>query len=322
VSASGILKNGHLEADRALLGKLTFLPEQISTFKLCDSYFRFHIAEYRLLYIARYRSKGETLDTKEPTPLSFAYNDCVDAALGLATLFRTVFVGNQYLPYCFNLVWVSLAVTSIWLVKNMAAMELADRNRVLRSLSDVQFAAEQASRSTDDMAAYMDRLLKHLLNDVSSDWKMLSYTSAPRNASSDGAEANATMSRPIEHVPTAQQVIQEYFWMHPVTLPNGTEIESSGTAASRAGILHGPNTHIGNHSTSGGDMQMDNFQQNIIPYTNFTNLPLLAPNATESNGVYDYLFPAADDDFWKALFPVSDPIGETTSRDFGNIPGR
>jgi hypothetical protein len=304
------------------LGKLTFLPEQISTFELCDSYFRFHIAEYRLLYIARYRSKGEALDTKEPTPLSFAYNDCVDAALGLATLFRTVFVGNQYLPYCFNLVWVSLAVTSIWLVKNMAAMKLADRNRVIRSLSDVQFAAEQASRSTDDMAAYMDRLLKHLLNDVSSDWKLLSYTSAPGNASSDGMEPTSHMSRPTDHVPTAQQVIQEYFWMHPVTLPNGTEIESSGTAISRAGINYGFDAHIENHPTSGDNMHMENLQQHSIPYANFTSLPLLAPNATESNGVYDSLFPAADDDFWKALFPVSDPIGETTSRDFGNITGR
>lgn len=274
---------------------------------MCDSYFRFHIAEYRLLYVARYQSKGEALDTKEPTPLSFAYNDCVEAALGLATLFQTVFVENQYLPYCFNLVWVSLAVTSIWLVKNMAAMELADRNRVIRSLNNVQTAAEEGSRSTDDMAAYMERLLKHLLNDVSSDWKIPSYASASGIPNSDGVRATAHISRPTDHVPTAQQVIQDYFWMHPVTLPNSTEIEPSGTAVSRHGIPHGIDPHNQNYSTAGNHMQAGDFQQQTIPYTNFTNLPLLVPNAAESDGVYDALFPAADDDFWKALFPVSVP---------------
>jgi hypothetical protein len=82
-----------------------------------DAFFRFHIAEYRLLYTARYHSQGRSLDASERTPLSFAFNECVDAALGVPAMFQNEFVRHRYLPYCFVRVWVALAVTSVWLVK-------------------------------------------------------------------------------------------------------------------------------------------------------------------------------------------------------------
>lgn len=144
-----------------------FVPQQISTLKLFDAYYQFHICEYRLLYTSRYRSRGQPLDTSQPTPLSFAFGDCIDAALGLSRVFQEDFAQPGYLTYCFNLTWVSLAVTSIWLTKNITAMTSADRTRVIRVLTDVQTSTEEASRTPDDMPAYMYRLLKHLLSGVS-----------------------------------------------------------------------------------------------------------------------------------------------------------
>ncbi len=89
----------------------------MSLFKICDALFRFHICEYRLLFTARYRVSGQALDTTQPTELSFAFSECADAALALATVFQNDIVEHGYVPYCFNLVWVALAVTSVWLVK-------------------------------------------------------------------------------------------------------------------------------------------------------------------------------------------------------------
>ncbi len=85
--------------------------------KLCDSLLHFHICEYHLLFTARYRSNGATLDTSEPSPLSYAFAECADVALGLLEVFQTEFVANGYLPYCFNLTWVGVAITSVWLIK-------------------------------------------------------------------------------------------------------------------------------------------------------------------------------------------------------------
>lgn len=97
--------------------RYNFLQSQISTFRLCDSYFRFHICEYRLLFTARYEAPGQVLDTSQPSPLSVAFSECVDAALGVAMVVQNDFVPYGYLPYCFNLTWIALAVNCIWLIK-------------------------------------------------------------------------------------------------------------------------------------------------------------------------------------------------------------
>jgi len=92
-------------------------PQHISTLRLCDAFFRFHLTEYRLLFIVRYGSEGRALDTSQPTALSFAFGECADAALGVATIFQSDFSLPGYLSSCFNLAWVALAVCSVWLVK-------------------------------------------------------------------------------------------------------------------------------------------------------------------------------------------------------------
>jgi hypothetical protein len=83
------------------------------TFKICDAYFRFHIAEARLLYLVRFR--GERCS--ENGNAVYAFRECVESALAVAGVFQLEFVQYGYLPYCFNLVWVALAVTAVWLIK-------------------------------------------------------------------------------------------------------------------------------------------------------------------------------------------------------------
>lgn len=84
---------------------------------MCDGLLHFHICEYHLLFTARYRSDGAPLDTSEPSALSYAFAECVDVALGLLQDFQTDFVASGTLPYCFNLTWVGVAITSVWLIK-------------------------------------------------------------------------------------------------------------------------------------------------------------------------------------------------------------
>lgn len=146
----------------------SFASQQVSMLKLFCAYYHFHICEYRLLYHSKYRASGQALDTSQPTPLSFAFGDCIDAGLGLSKVFQEDFAQPGYLTYCFNLTWVSLAVTSIWLVKNINAMTGPDRSRVIKTLADVQASTEEASRCVDDMPAYTSRLLKHLLSGIDS----------------------------------------------------------------------------------------------------------------------------------------------------------
>lgn len=94
-----------------------FLQHQVSMVKICGCLLHFHICEYRLLFTARYRSNGAVLDTSEPSPLSYAFAETVDVALGMLDVFQTEFVANGFLPYCFNLTWVGVAITSVWLIK-------------------------------------------------------------------------------------------------------------------------------------------------------------------------------------------------------------
>lgn len=89
----------------------------MSTIKVCDGLLYFHICEYRLLFCARYRSSGEPLDMSQPSELSYAFAACADQALSVLDVFQTEVVRNGYLPYCFNLTWVGVAITSVWLVK-------------------------------------------------------------------------------------------------------------------------------------------------------------------------------------------------------------
>lgn len=90
-----------------------FLHHQMSLFKMCDAYFRFHIAEARLLHHVRFRNES----CAESSAAATAYRECVESALAIAGVFQEAFVPYGYLPYCSNLIWVAVAVTSVWLIK-------------------------------------------------------------------------------------------------------------------------------------------------------------------------------------------------------------
>jgi hypothetical protein len=89
---------------------------QVATLLLCDRFYRFHIAEYKLLFRVRYHSES-TADIDEPTKLSFAFNECVEAALGPASIFESEYLAHNLLPYASNILWVAVAVTSVWLIR-------------------------------------------------------------------------------------------------------------------------------------------------------------------------------------------------------------
>ncbi|KAE8541560.1 hypothetical protein D1P53_002923 [Cryptococcus gattii VGV] len=261
--------------------RYNFLQSQISTFRLCDSYFRFHICEYRLLFTARYEAPGQALDTSQPSPLSVAFSECVDAALGVAMVVQNDFVPYGYLPYCFNLTWIALAVNCIWLIKNIAPMTSVDRARVIRTLSNLQFSIEEASCSSHDMAAYTHRLLKHLLSGVSPEWQLASFMTEPyRHTSVDATSTSQhaqqkTVSNPGSAIAadqtspqnwaasSAQEIIQEYLWSH----PTGYAPPAAGAGPMNASSLEGAQT--------------------------MGTIPGIQPNKE-----YNDIFPADDDDFW------------------------
>lgn len=180
-----------------------FAPQQVSMLKLFGAYYHFHICEYRLLYTSKYRASGQSLDTSQPTPLSFAFGDCIDAAFGLSKVFQEDFAQPGYLTYCFNLTWVSLAVTSIWLVKNINAMTGPDRSRVIKTLAEVQVSTEEASRCFDDMPAYTSRLLKHLLGGIDSTQAVSAARTHNNNkAANDHARSGSSSSANAHLYPT------------------------------------------------------------------------------------------------------------------------
>ncbi|KIR79472.1 hypothetical protein I306_03592 [Cryptococcus gattii EJB2] len=261
--------------------RYNFLQSQISTFRLCDSYFRFHICEYRLLFTARYEAPGQALDTSQSSPLSVAFSECVDAALGVAMVVQNDFVPYGYLPYCFNLTWIALAVNCIWLIKNIAPMTSVDRARVIRTLSDLQFSIEEASCSSQDMAAYTHRLLKHLLSGVSPEWQLASFMTEPyrhtsvdvtstsqhaqqKTVSNPGSTVAADQTSPQNWAASsAQEIIQEYLWSH----PTGYAPPAAGAGPMNATSLEGAQT------------------MGTIP-------------GIQRNKEYNDIFPADDDDFW------------------------
>ncbi|BEJ13333.1 hypothetical protein CspHIS471_0305070 [Cutaneotrichosporon sp. HIS471] len=256
-----------------------FLQQQVAMVKMCGSLLHFHICEYHLLFTARYRSSGATLDTSEPSPLSYAFAECADVALGLLEIFQTDFVANGYLPFCFNMTWVGVAITSVWLVKNIGAMDKMDRKAVILKLTEVADSTATASRSSEDMPAYTHRLIKHLLDSVCPEWHLASTKSSAVPAgdgdggsSTSGPTPGVAIAPPQTwNMPSAQQMIQETLW-HPSVFQD-------------IPTLRTPAQH---HQCTTGNSAYHPPQPDSIPQ------PITS----------DVLFPAADDDIWKLLFPL------------------
>ncbi|OXC70065.1 hypothetical protein AYX13_01411 [Cryptococcus neoformans] len=264
-----------------------FVQFQISTFHLCDAFFRFHVCEYRLLFVARYESQGQILDISEPSPLSMAFTECADAAMGIGEVVLNDLVPYGYLAYCFNLTWPALAISAIWLAKNIEPMNGADRARVIRLLSDLQFAMEKASCSSDDMAAYTHRLLKHLLGGISPEWQLASF-----------------MTKPYPH-PTNQNSGQTYRQ----NIPNTSVFTQNTNNTASSGPL--------NWAPSSAQELIQSYLWSQEPHHYFLVPPIdpapaqssagEQPDMSQVSGVmsgeFQDLFPANDDNFWKHLFP-------------------
>ncbi|GMK56452.1 hypothetical protein CspeluHIS016_0302920 [Cutaneotrichosporon spelunceum] len=253
-----------------------FLQQQVAMIKMCGSLLHFHICEYHLLFTARYRSNGTTMDTSEPSQLSYAFAECTDVALGLLDIFQTDFVAHGYLPFCFNMTWVGVAITSVWLIKNIGAMDKRDRKAVILKLTEVADSTAAASRSSEDMSAYTHRLLKHLLDSASPNWQR-AKPSAARDGDAGSASSGPTpgvIAPPHTWtVSSAQQMIQDNLWNPSIF----QDIPALRTDAQHQQCVTGNSAYNDNH-------------------------PPPDPVAQQIPG--DVLFPAADDDIWKLLFPL------------------
>ncbi|BGP21551.1 hypothetical protein JCM10295v2_000426 [Rhodotorula toruloides] len=266
------------------LDRTDFLQPQVSTIRLCDALFAFHLAEYRLLYNYRYRAKDQAVNVDVPSDFTIAFCGCVDAAVGLAVVFQDHFVRPGYLPFCFNLAYVALAICSIWLVKNISTMSQSDRERVVRTLSDIQAAVEAASRSSDDMPAYMHRLLTHLLSTLSPATQLSSLATSQTASTSVHAASQPAQDYPSSgsnsswSLSSAQQIIQDNLHPHhPHPAPPPLQQDQQPFVSTSTATLP----------------QQEQTDANV-----FAGLDALPMHE-------DMLFPAADDDIWRLLFPVT-----------------
>lgn len=148
-------------------------------------------------------------------------------------------------------------------------MTPADRAQVIRTLSEVQFATEEASCSSDDMAAYTHRLLKHLLIGISPEWQFASivtqthntHQNQPVQAATTNAASSAS-SGAMWAASSAQELIQEHLWSQ--HQPYTTELNR----------FHG----YGNED------------------------PVMAAGGVNTSNPYeDLLFPADDDEIWYVI---------------------
>ncbi|KAN0062269.1 hypothetical protein ACQY0O_005450 [Thecaphora frezii] len=262
-------------------------PEQVSTLQMSDKLFHFHLCEYRLLFTARYRSNGVKLDTTQPTKLLYSFGECVEAALGIIDTFLKHVVQPGFLPYCFHLTWVAIIIASIWLIKNMHAIQPNDRPRAIRMLSNVKMATEEASRSSDDMSAYTSRLLEHLLGGLSPEWHLncLAETAAQTSGAdvlNGSAEAFHMVATDVSNIPSTHQMIQDHLWNPPLTMSNPVD-----PYISEAIVDFNPQDD--RNRTAAANPAMG----------------LAAPHSVQGvpTSPQVHLFPAADDDFWRMLFP-------------------
>jgi len=163
-------------------------------------------------------------------------------------------------------------------------MDQVDRARVIRTLTEVSEATADSSCSSDDMASYTHRLLKHLLGSLAPDY-MLNAGAPPASGVVSSAPSARTVDvdtpplaqpppvaappvqLPTWTMPSAQQIIQEHLW-HPSLF----EVCPANT----------PYTQ----------------QQQARPPPNPHQPATIMPDGVPGQIPTDVLFPAADDDIW------------------------
>ena len=185
--------------------------------------------------------------------------------------------------------------------QNIVLMSHIDRARVIKSLSDIQNSTEEASCSSDDMAAYTHRLAKHLLAGISPEWQISSLVSRQMEGVSDGttdAGVNASVLNVAPNPPhgrdfdrpqgqthwspaTVSQIIQDQLW-------------NQGTALDH----HNPNAFLGNDPM--GHLLRGETDHQRQAYQDASHLENTTLRARDGPVVLqdELLFPAADDDFW------------------------
>ncbi|WVQ61878.1 uncharacterized protein L199_000011 [Kwoniella botswanensis] len=254
----------------------------------------------------RHGDHDNRIDLHEPNPLSFAFSNCIEAALGVALVLQNDLAPYGYLSHCFYLTWVAMAVTAIWLVKNIAPMYQEDRAKVIRLLSEVQFSTEEASRSSDDMAAYTHRLLKHLLNGISPEWQLASFLTDPVSQTTPMrsipeslpsiAESNTSNIANWE-LSSTQEIIQGCLWNQP------QQYNLSHSLMNMPNVDSSPSANTGSQLQSQYNQSPQRPHQ-LQQHEQHQHPPQQTDTAISSH--LDLLFPADDDEFWKQLFPSTE----------------
>ncbi|EPQ26057.1 uncharacterized protein PFL1_06266 [Pseudozyma flocculosa PF-1] len=315
-----------------------FTPLHFATLRMSDALFRFHALEYRLLFNARYRAKGQTLDTSQPTQLSYDFGRCIDAGMMIADGFLNDVARPGFLPYCFHLAWVAMIISSIWLIKNIDAINPNDRAWVIRKLSEVRAATDEASRSSDDMAGYTTRLLQHMLDGLCPEWHLncLAETAAQSSAqSSSTAESSSGGSSQLISTPkpdpasiaSTHEIIQGHLWgemMHSSAFAQPTCDQPMPPAmlGNHPGAvnMHGGDGGVNGHNEA---MPLVEMQSAIVPHSQAQHHESIppppqqqqhqqqqqapAPYFAAAGPPQPNLFPADDDEFWRMLFPKTGP---------------
>lgn len=98
---------------------------QVSMVKIFDALFLFHLREYGFFYALRHSNNQDDFDRAEATQLPIAFSLCVDAALAIGDVFQADFVQHDYLSYCFDLLWVALVISMVWLVRVSLSLSLS-----------------------------------------------------------------------------------------------------------------------------------------------------------------------------------------------------
>ncbi|GJN91482.1 hypothetical protein Rhopal_004505-T1 [Rhodotorula paludigena] len=210
-----------------------------------------------------------------------------DKWLDKQPVFQKDFVRPGFVPFCVNLTWVALAVVTVWLVK-------LDRDCIIRALQDIQSSTKKASVTPDDMSGYMHRLVTHLLGSISPAWH-LTTLAAPTPVPA------SPLPRPTQPAPQPHSAhLAQY--QHPNVVLSATSDGSVGwpfvssQQLIQEGLYANPPPPMPGQVLSNG--QTMNLGAPIaVPYSG-------PPHALPTQD--DALFPTADDDIWRLLFPAAD----------------
>ncbi|KAI5475758.1 hypothetical protein MNV49_000887 [Pseudohyphozyma bogoriensis] len=135
------------------------LPAQHAQIRTYAKVFRFQLDEVHLL-LAVAEASTSTLPPQDSQRLPLVvFGNCVQAALRIVA---TGYTESFYMKHNADM-WIGIASAAIWLVQNLGGMTSHDRASVMETVSKTQVAAKDLSSSPQQISAYTERLLAHLL---------------------------------------------------------------------------------------------------------------------------------------------------------------